>query len=144
MLKDAMLEPTMDPGDIVDIKLTNQTPRQVGKGEPFSLLIYEDNEMIQETFQSVRRMKAATLGKVIEFGLKPGEVCRKTFRKTPYELLRYNLNVYGPEMNGRELLEVTAVAVILSAVHDYCQVVEGVRREEGTFDEVGEKYITGV
>ena len=139
-LKEAGYEPVMDQGDIIDLKLSAQFPQQINKKVISPLFAYQDHELIEATRKRVKLMKATTLGKIIEFGLKPGEVCERTFRKTPYKVARIPL--VGSEENGRELLEITALAVILAGVHDYCQIVERVRREQGTFAEVGRDYLS--
>ncbi len=133
--------PLTEPSDVIDAKLRLQYPEALPRGETFpGMPVFEDHDLVEVTLKNVAPMQPTTLGKIVSFGLKPGEVCEETFRKTPFTNTTSTIVASG--MNGRELLVASAVGVILAAVHDYCMVIERVRRDEGNFIEVGRRYIT--
>lgn len=103
----------------------------------------DDPTMRTVIVAGVKKMASTTLGRIISFGLKVGEVCTVTYRKTPFRALLKEPLITAPidRFAGRELLEQVATAVIIAAVRDYIFIVRRIRNHEGQWDEVGRAYI---
>jgi len=123
-----------------DLMIDRQDAVQYVLVEP-AAVIQCDGLLSELAIERVWEMKSETLGRIIACGLKVGEICETTFRKTPFTTILEDANWPKDQLNGRDLLEVTAAAVILAAAYDYCVVLEREKRGEGKFEEVGRAYL---
>ncbi len=84
-------------------------------------------------------MRNETLGKILSFGLGRGEICKRTFRKTPYSEISKLTEI--DTMSGRNLMICLCRAVITAAVFDYLQVIKIAERDYISWKEAGRRYL---